>query len=197
MESSYHTPPVFHTLQLYPVMYIGQSRLSPPLPRRDLPLLRLLDNHRRPAPITHKTTRVRRRRRRHTRHRVIANVVIGSKDDTNLTAAAAAAARGAMSRSGLRSIDNHSPSSTMPTPRNLNQRNRTRTIRPAPFPTPTPIPTTPTSIAVAASSRVHAAAAPAILTYHAALEHREELLQAGERAGHYCEVGCEGCCYCY
>ena len=75
----------------------------------------------------------------------------------------------------------------MPAPRDLNQRNRARTIRPTPFPTPTPI-------TIAASRRVHTAAAAAVLAYHAAFEHCKELLQAGERASHYCEVGRDGCC---
>ena len=170
---------------------------SPPVPR-NLPLLRLLDNHRRSAPIAHKTARVRRSRRRDTRHRVIANSVIRSENELDVTAAA----RGAMScggssspagdpadiRRNSRSSPRASHSSTMmPAPRNLNQRHGPRPIRPhRPFPTSTPTPVTVTT-----------AARCGVAVQHAALEHCEELFEAGERTGHGGEVGREGCCYCY
>ena len=170
---------------------------SPPVPR-DLPLLRLLDDHRRPAPIAHKTARVRRSRRRDTRHRVIANSVIRSENELDVTAAA----RGAMSCGGsnspgggpadIRRNSSSSPrashsSTMMPAPRNIDQRHGPRPIRPhRAFPTSTSTPVT-----------VTAAARCGVAVQHAALEHCEELFQAGECAGHCCEVGREGCCYCY
>ena len=176
---------------------LGNPSQSPPVPR-DLPLLRLLDDHRRPAPIAHKTARVRRSRRRDTRHRVIANSVIGPKNELDVTAAA----RGAMSCGGsnspgggpadIRRNSSSSPrashsSTMMPAPRNIDQRHGPRPIRPhRAFPTSTSTPVT-----------VTAAARCGVAVQHAALEHCEELFQAGECAGHCCEVGREGCCYCY